>query len=73
MYSIVDNLPYSSYKVDVYIDLTRIDKSHFDSVEFSSALAPVSRPFGWSIGNQLEKSFEKKHIEFHELEKRHRI
>ena len=69
LYSIAENLPYTSYKVDVYIDLTRIDKSDFDSVEFSSALAPFAKPFGWSIGHQLEKNFRSKNIRFDELDK----
>ncbi len=69
MYSVSEVLPYTPYKVDVYIDLTRLHEAAIDSIEFSNALAPFSRPFSWSIGNQLEKIFNKRSIEYSELDK----
>lgn len=69
LYSIVDNLKYSSNKIDVFIDLTRINKSSFESLEFSKAIAPFTRQFAWSIANQLDKSFNKKNMQIHELDK----
>lgn len=69
LYHLTENMPYSSGKVDIYIDLTRLSNPSFDKLEFSNALAPFTKPFSWSIGNQLEKGFNSRNIELEAMSK----
>ena len=68
IYSISEDFPYVSSKIQVYIDLTSLDTVEFDEIRFSTAQAPFTRQFAWSVGHQLEASFAKNNIEVHELE-----
>jgi len=65
---IAQDFPYSSQKVQVYIDLTGIESSMFEKVEFSTAQAPITRPFAWSLGHHLDKELIKKGFEVQQLE-----
>jgi len=62
LFSIVENFPYSSEKLKVYIDLTKIQQSQFNELEFSNKQAPFTRPFSWSIGHFLEDRLDRKSI-----------
>lgn len=68
VYDITENLPYTPFKVDVYIDLTGIEEPAFDSIEYSDAQSPYIRQYAWSIGNQLKKHFSNNRIGINELE-----
>ena len=50
----VEDFPYSPNKVEVYLDLTGLVHREFDSIRFSSAQAPVTRQFAWSLGHHME-------------------
>jgi peptide/nickel transport system permease protein len=70
VYSIAEDLPYTSYKVDAYIDLCGIEEPAFDDIEFSDAQAPFTRQYAWSLGHQLEKRFRENDIGINELDAR---
>lgn len=70
VYYISQNFPYSSSKVKVYIDLTGLVEESFDHIEFSSAQAPITRRFAWTLGQHLEREFIKNKFEIEELETR---
>jgi hypothetical protein len=65
---VTQDFPYSPNKIQLYIDLTGLIEDSFDYIEFSSAQAPVTRQFAWSIGYHLEEEFNKYELEFRELE-----
>ncbi len=65
---IAQDFPYSSQKVQVYIDLTGIESSKFEKVEFSTAQAPITRQFAWSLGHLLEEELNRKGFELKQLE-----
>ncbi|MBN2879101.1 MAG: ABC transporter permease [Clostridia bacterium] len=67
IYALAQDFPYTSSKVNVFIDLTGLNSADFDEVAFSSAQAPFTRQFAWSVAHQLESSFEKERIETAEL------
>lgn len=60
---IADDFPYSPNKVQAYVDLTGITESNFDYIQFSSAQAPLTRPFAWSLGHHLGQEIEKARFE----------
>ncbi|MDW7661134.1 MAG: ABC transporter permease [Bacillota bacterium] len=65
---IAEDFPYSSQKVQVYIDLTGIESTKFEKVEFSTAQAPITRQFAWSLGHHLDGELIKKGFELKQLE-----
>jgi hypothetical protein len=65
---IAQDFPYSSQKVQVYIDLTGIESSKFEKVEFSTAQAPITRQFAWSLGHLLEEELNREGFELKQLE-----
>lgn len=65
---IAQDFPYSSQKVQVYIDLTGIESLKFEKVEFSSAQAPITRQFAWSLGHHLDSELSKRGFELQQLE-----
>ncbi|MCK5758192.1 MAG: ABC transporter permease [Clostridiales bacterium] len=68
IYGITENFPYSASKSKVYIDLTGLNSTEFDYINYSSAQAPFTRQYAWSLGHQLEKAFNSSNIEMKELE-----
>jgi len=68
VYGITDDFPYSSSKTKVYIDLTGLTSMEFDYINYSSAQAPFTRQYAWSLAHQLEKAFKSNKIEVKELE-----
>lgn len=42
--------------VNLYLDLTDLDSSHFDKVAFSDALSPISRYYGFVFADQFKKN-----------------
>ena len=66
----VNDFPYSPNKVEVYLDLTGLVETGFDRVHFSSAQAPVTRQFAWSMGHHLQKILESKGLELTQLQTR---
>ncbi len=65
---IAQDFPYSSQKVQVYIDLTGIRTTEFGKVEFSTAQAPITRQFSWSLGHHLNKELNNKDFDLQQLE-----
>lgn len=63
IYYMTEDFPYSPNKVQAYVDLTGITSSHFDYIKFSSAQAPLTRPFAWSLGHHLGQELEKAKLE----------
>ncbi|HMM69762.1 MAG TPA: ABC transporter permease subunit [Gudongella oleilytica] len=59
IYYMAEDFPYSPNKVQAYIDLTGITLRRFDYIQFSSAQAPLTRPFAWSLGHRLGLELEK--------------
>ena len=59
IYYMAEDFPYSPNKVQVYVDLTGITSNRFDYIKFSSAQAPLTRPFAWSLGHHLGQELEK--------------
>lgn len=68
IYGISSDYPYSSSKTKAFIDLTGIMYPSFDAVWFSTAQAPFTRQYAWSIGHQLEKELNSKGIEINGLD-----
>ena len=68
IYPIAEDFPYSSSKIQLYLDLTSLNTIQFDEIRFSTAQAPFTRQFAWSVGHQLEELFEKENITIRELE-----
>lgn len=46
----------SSKDIQLYLDLTQISTSQGEFVYFNAAQAPITRPFAFSFGHQLEKN-----------------
>src|SRR5665648_591098 len=65
---ITQDFPYSPHKVEGYIDLTGLVERNFDYIQFSTAQAPITRQFAWSLGHHIEQEFNKNNLEFRELE-----
>lgn len=63
IFSMAEDFPYSPNKVQAYVDLTGITSSRFDYIKFSSAQAPLTRPFAWSLGHHLGQELEKARFE----------
>ncbi|MCT4563044.1 MAG: ABC transporter permease subunit [Maledivibacter sp.] len=62
----VENPIYPVKKSTVYIDLSKLNSYKYDYLNYSTAQAPLTRYFGWSLGHQLEKNCEEKEIEIKE-------
>ncbi len=54
------DFPYSPQKIQVYVDLTSINHERFGAIEFSTAQAPLTRQFAWSLGHQFESKLNQK-------------
>lgn len=63
IYYMAENFPYSPNKVQIYVDLTGITSNRFGYIKFSSAQAPLTRPFAWSLGHHLGQELEKAKLE----------
>ena len=63
IYYMAEDFPYSPNKVQAYVDLTGIISNRFDYIKFSSAQAPLTRPFAWSLGHHLGQELEKARFE----------
>jgi peptide/nickel transport system permease protein len=64
----VENPIYPVKKSTVYMDLSKLNSYKYDYLNYSTAQAPLTRYFGWSLGHQLEKNCEEKQIEIKEYE-----
>lgn len=65
---LAQDFPYSSQKVQVFIDLTGIKSTEFEKIEFSTAQAPITRQFAWSVGHHLNEELDKNNYEIEQLE-----
>lgn len=52
------DMPYSSQKIKVYIDLSKLTTDSFDQLRFTTLQAPITRQFAWSMGHHLTESFD---------------
>lgn len=68
IYHMSQNYPYSSGKTEVYLDLTGLTASNFDSLIYSKDQAPVTRPMSWFIGYQTQKELDSAGIETKNLD-----
>ena len=57
---IAQDFPYSPQKIQVYVDLTSITHKRFGEIEFSTAQAPATRQFAWSLGHQFDSKLNQK-------------
>ncbi|MDP3387575.1 MAG: ABC transporter permease subunit [Eubacteriales bacterium] len=57
---IAQDFPYSPQKIQVYIDLTSITHERFGEIEFSTAQAPPTRQFAWSLGRLFDSKLNQK-------------
>ncbi len=67
---ITQDFPYSPNKVEGYIDLTGLVERNFDYIQFSSAQAPITRQFAWSLAHHIEQELTKNNLEIRELQTR---
>jgi peptide/nickel transport system permease protein len=56
------DFPYEAVKVQACLDLSGLSRSRFDELVFSSAQAPVTRQFAWSLARALAQDLERKGI-----------
>ncbi|WP_432666005.1 ABC transporter permease subunit [Wukongibacter baidiensis] len=57
-----ENTLYPIKKSSLYIDLSKLNSYEYDYLHYSSAQAPITRYFGWSLGHQIEKECKTKDI-----------
>jgi peptide/nickel transport system permease protein len=67
-YPLSEDFPYSSSKIKAYIDLRGLQEPSFDAVRFSTAQAPFTRAYAWSLGRHLQKELQAQGMDIHELE-----
>lgn len=65
---LAQDFPYSSQKVQVYIDLTGIQTTEFEKLLFSTAQAPLTRQFAWTLGHHLNNELTDKGFKIQQLE-----
>lgn len=70
IFDIADDFPYDPVKVQLFLNLTGIHRASFNQLEFSSAQAPFTRQFAWSLAHTLEQDLAKSRIPIRELETR---
>jgi peptide/nickel transport system permease protein len=67
IHSVVESFPYNSADIEVYLNLTTIRPGEFDAVTFSSAQAPVTRYFAWTLARLFEEQLTASRIPLREL------
>jgi len=68
IHSIAEDFPLSPQKVKVYIDLTGVTQETFDSLDYSSLQAQITRPFAWSMGQLMGDGLRMEGIKTFELD-----
>ncbi len=53
IHAIASDMPYTTQKIKVYIDLSKLATKTFDELRFSTLQTPVTRQLAWSIGHHL--------------------